>query len=102
MWLTDAKKAGLTFYVSKETIGKVSFEESTWFSGADEKFYYGKGAFYQAVHPRARYLWMLYFAYRTKNGSLLKFADRMKWMKHGAGGYREMCSFDKYREKYDV
>ena len=28
MWLKEAKRKGLTFYVSKETIGKVFFEES--------------------------------------------------------------------------
>jgi len=89
MWLTDAKRAGLTFYVSKETIGKVSFESSSWYTGVDEKYYYGKGAFYQAVHPRAKYLWMLYFALRTKSPTL-SFKNKIKWMKAGARGYRKM------------
>ncbi len=92
-WLLDAKKAGLTFYVSKETIGKVSFEESTWFTGADEKYFYGKGAFYQAVHSKTKYFWMLYFAFRVKNSSL-KFSDRIKWMRLGFKGYCKMLSYD--------
>ena len=97
MWLTDAKKSGLVIYVSKETIGKVSFRTSSWFSGADEKYYYGKGAFYQAIHPKTKYFWMIYFAYRTKNSSVLSATDRIKWMKCGMKGYRDMIPFSEWR-----
>ena len=93
MWLTDARKKGLTFYVSKETIGSVSFETSTWFSGADEKFYYGKGAFYQALHPKTKYMWMLYLAFRTLKGGDLTLFEKIKFMKLGSKGYKEMNPF---------
>ncbi len=88
MWLSDAKKAGLKFYVSKETIGRVSFEVSTWYTGADERYFYGKGAFYQAVHPKLKYLWILYFAHRTKKLTQIPFADRIKLMRDGSRGYK--------------
>lgn len=88
MWLTDAKRAGLIFYVSKETIGSVSMAGSSWFTGANEKFYYGKGAFYQAAHPKTKFLWMLYFAYRTKNQGKLGFFQKLKWMRSGVDGYK--------------
>ena len=94
MWLTDARKKGLTFYVSKETIGKVDFENSTWFSGFDEKMYYGKGAFYQAAHPKTKFVWMLYFAARTSKLSTLSFSEKFKWMKNGNKGYKEMKPFN--------
>lgn len=88
MWLTQAKRAGLRFYVSKETIGKVSFEVSTWYTGANEKYYYGKGAFYQALHPKTKGIWMLYFAFRTRKNAQLGFRDRIVFMRRGAKGYR--------------
>ena len=94
MWLTDARKKGLTFYVSKETIGKVDFENSTWFSGFDEKMYYGKGAFYQAAHTKTKLLWMLYFAVRTTKRSDLNFSQKIKWMKDGSKGYKEIKPFN--------
>ncbi len=90
MWITEAKKAGLVFYVSKETVGKVSFEESTWFTGYDEKFFYGKGAFYEAVHKKSIWLWMLYFAVRTKGMCKMGFGEKIKWMKAGRKGYRNL------------
>ena len=100
IWLSDAKRKGLKFYVSKETIGTVSFAESTWFTGYDEKFYYGKGAFYKAVHPKTIWLWKLYFAFRTRKMSKLKRKEKLKWMKRGEKGYKEMLSFNDYKEKY--
>lgn len=96
MWLQEVKRKGLTFYVSKETIGKVSFEDSTWFTGFDEKMYYGKGAFYQAVHPKTKYLWMMYFAFRTVKISELSFCARLKLMYDGMNGYIFARSNDYY------
>ena len=94
MWLETARKAGLTFYVSQETIGKVSFDESTWFDGYNEKFYYGKGAYYKATHPKTLGIWMLYFAYRTRKFSALKYKERLKWMKLGSKNYKKLISYN--------
>ncbi len=96
MWINTAKKKGLNFYVSKEVIGTVDFTESTWFTGYDEKFYYVKGVYYKAVHPNLIYVWMLYFALRTHNGSKLSFLDRLKWMKIGSKSYDKMQSYDDF------
>lgn len=96
IFLTDLRKAGMIFYVSKETIGEVSFDTSTWFTGFDEKFYYGKGAFYQAARPAFKYFWMLYMAWRTSNESDMKFFDKLKWMSYGSKGYKKMISYDEY------
>lgn len=99
MWLADAKKKGLIFYVSKETIGKVSFEESTWFTGFDEKFFFAKGAYYQAVHPRMIWLWMNYFAFRTGRFDEVSYAEKMKWMRMGRKGYMQMRPFAEFQNR---
>ena len=99
MWLLDAKRKGLKFYVSKETIGTVSFEESTWFTGVDEKFYFGKGAMYAAVHQRTFFLWMLYFLWRSRKMGKLSVADKMKWMKKGRCGYKMMKPYQEFLVK---
>ena len=78
IFLIDAKRKGLKMYVSKETIGSVFFKDSSWYTGIDEKFFFGKGAFYAAVHPHTKYLWMIYFALRTKGElSMIKKFDCM-------------------------
>lgn len=98
MFLTDLRNAGLRFYVSKETIGKVSFATSTWYTGVDERYYYGKGAFYQAVRPKFKYFWMLYLALKTYRRSNMKFADALKWMHNGAVGYTKLVSYNDFVE----
>lgn len=97
IWLHDLKKQGLTFYVSKEKIGEVSFDKSTWFSGYDEKFYYGKGAYYQAVYPKMAWLWKLYFVFRTSKFGELSFLSKMEWMKKGQIGYKKLISYSNFK-----
>jgi len=94
MWLTAAKRAGLKFYVSKETIGTVSFEVSTWFTGFDEKFFFGKGAYCAAVHPSNFYLWSLYYSLRYIKSGNLSFKEKLSFMKLGRDGYKAMKSFN--------
>ena len=97
IWFTDVKKAGLTFYVSKETIGSVCFDTSTWFTGYDEKYFFGKGAFYQAARSKLVYLWILYFSFRERRSNL-PWKEKIKWMLHGKDGYKKMMSYDEYRK----
>lgn len=98
MWLTEARRKGLTIYVSKETIGRVSFEESTWFTGYDEKYYYGQGAYYWAVRPKTFALWMLYSVARTYNHRELSLKEKLKWIRNGAKGYRKMIPYEQWKE----
>lgn len=99
MWLLAAKRAGLRFYVSGETIGTVSFAKSTWFTGYDERFFFGKGAFYAAVHPKTFGIWAHYFSWRTRVSSPLSKKEKIRWMKIGRRGYREMKGYGEYAEK---
>ena len=92
MWICDAKRKGLNMYISEKIIGTVSFANSTWFSGPDEKFFLGKGAYYQAVHPRTLYLWMFYFSFRIRANSNVSFFRKIKWMRKGAYAYQNNIS----------
>ncbi len=83
MWLNDAKRKGFTFYVSDKTIGKINFDESSWFKGYDEKFFCGKGAYYQCVHPKTFWMWAFYFSLRTSNLCDLTFNEKMSYLDKG-------------------
>ena len=97
MWLLDAKRKGLKFYVSKETIGTVSFAESTWFTGYDEKFYFAKGVYCEAMHSKTSFVWMLYYAVRFRKHKELRFREKLLWMKKGKHGYCETRGFSDFR-----
>lgn len=97
LWLLDAKRKGLIFYVSKETIGTVSFTQSTWYSGADEKFFYGKGAFYAATHKKLFFAWRLYFLWRCRNFGNMTLKEKNRWIRYGKKGYQKMISYNKWK-----
>lgn len=99
MWIKDLRRAGLTFYVSKETIGKVSFETSTWFTGYDKKYYFGQGALYQALRPKSFYLWLCYSVWRTRGEKQLSVSEKIKWIKLGREGYRKTKSYQECLEE---
>lgn len=96
MWLTEAKRKGLCFYVSNKVIGKVSFDTSSWFTGFDNKFYYAKGAFCQATHPNSASLRLLYFLWRLNNFPSLTNKEKWIWMNNGRKGYQRMLSYDEF------
>ena len=93
MWLADAKRKGLTFYVSKETIGKISMEDSTWFTGRDEKYFFARGTYYATMHPKTQWLWHWYAALSVRANCSLSISEKMKWMKNGRDGYKRMQGY---------
>ena len=96
MWLLDAKRKGLTFYVSKETIGTVSCADSTWFAGYDERFFFGKGAYCAATHKHTFGMWMPYYLWRYRNAGKLSRVEKKKWMKKGRIGYKTMRPYERF------
>lgn len=57
-------KAGLRAYSSPRVIGSVKQEESTWFNGYNEKFFYDKGALFKYLSPNMYYLLIIQFILR--------------------------------------
>jgi glycosyltransferase involved in cell wall biosynthesis len=96
IWIKDLRKAGLTFYVSKETIGTVSYVTSSWFTGYDEKYFYGVGACYAAISPRMTCLRFLYTVWRTHGKSDLSVSQKIKFMRYGKKGYKQMLSYNDF------
>ena len=98
MWIKDLRKAGLTFYVSEHTIGEISYETSTWFTGYDEKYYFGTGACFAACEKNTALLRYLYMVFRTWGKGSLSPVEKFRWMLHGRRGYKSMTPFHKYKE----
>ena len=97
IWLHDAKKKKLSFYISKEIIGTVSYSMSTWFTGNNEKLYYSKGCVYSTLHKKTFLIFVLYAALQKKNINI-PFSKRIKWMYNGKQGYKKMLSFEEFNK----
>ena len=96
MWLHEAKRKGLRIYISNKLIGTVKFENSSWFTGRNRKYYFGQGAFCRANHKLLWRLWIVYYAFRTMRNSELSLFQRIKWLINGADGYNKTISFREY------
>lgn len=99
LWLENARKKGLRIYVSKETIGSVSFAESSWFTGYDEKYYFGQGAYYQAARPATFYIWMFYSIIRTWKRRDISVKEKVLWIYRGKKGYRRMLGYEAFKKE---
>lgn len=97
MWLNDVIKKGLKIWVSNKCIGDLRTGESTWYTGKNEYYYYGKGAYYKACYPKIYVIWMFYFALRTHGMTDLRFFERIEWMKNGVDGYKELIGYEEFR-----
>ena len=93
MWLLNAKRAGLTFYVSDKTIGRVSFETSSWYTGYDEKYFFSRGSWYACTHSNTQLIWRMYAALSVRKNCDLSFGEKMRWMRKGAMGFRKMRGY---------
>ncbi len=97
LWIADAKRSGMKIYISKETIGILSFETSTWFNPLlKEDYYFGQGAGIEATFPKTALIWILYTVYRLRDNHTLSNKDKLLWMKYGRDGYKKLLSFDEY------
>lgn len=93
--LRDFFLKGLRVYAYPRTIGKVSFAQSSWFTGADERYFYGKGAMYECSYPFSKYFRYVYIALRVRGGSMT-FGNKMKWLKAGGYGFHKLRSYESY------
>lgn len=92
LFLNDLRKKGLKVWVSSVNIGNIDMSDSTWFKDFNYEFFFNKGAYLEAVHKYTFFIWMLYFAFRVKSKKI-SFSEKLKWLKLGRKGYRNMCDF---------
>lgn len=102
LWINDAVKKGLKIIISDKCIGNIYTGKSSWYSGKNEFYYYGKGAYYRACYSKTYSLWMLYFALRTQGMTDLSFSERLKWMKNGVDGYKDLLSYEDFTRRFSI
>lgn len=87
LFLLDLRKKGLNIYVSNKCIGEIDMNNSSWYRGANEEFYFNKGAVCSfAYSPLLVYLKKYYFALRVN--SKLPFKKRLKFFSEGVKAYK--------------
>lgn len=88
LFIRDCLKVGLKLRTSTKLIAKVYNDESTWFTGYDEKFFYDKGMLSRALFPKAYKLYIEQFLRRHKEiTEKINIKEARKFMLAGANEF---------------
>ena len=84
MFIIDFIKAGGIVYASNQVIAHVKQEESTWFSGFNDKYFISKGAFFYSISPHFWLFYCLQFLIRHNSTyNKIGFLNALSLMKKG-------------------
>lgn len=85
LFLKDFMKKGYKVYTAPVTIGREKAEESTWFSGYNEKFFYDRGVLYRYLYGGLARVMALRFllVHRKKMCTEAGFLQCYRWMREG-------------------
>ena len=67
LFILDFLKSNYKIYSSKENIGSIVSNESTWFKGYDEKYFFDKGALFKAISKRFSHILCLQYLLRHRD-----------------------------------
>lgn len=95
IFLNDLLKKKKSILLSPKKIGSVSYSNSSWFTKNEDKFYYDKGAMFEAKSTRTALFFALYYSvFRRESGT--KFNKVLKWILRGEKGYKKGLSYDDF------
>ena len=91
LFLVSLLKNKKKIYSSTKNIGMVYQNESNWFKGYNEKYFFDKGALFTAISYKFRHILMLQYLLRHKEVlTNYKLKEAYKIMKRGSKDYREV------------
>ncbi|MDP4152167.1 MAG: glycosyltransferase family 2 protein [Bacillota bacterium] len=91
IFIADCIRKGLKIYTYPALIATVNQEDSTWFTGINDSYFYDKGALLAAIFPKLMFIMSWVFAFRFK-----KSADEFsvfkihKLLKNGMRGFKKL------------
>ena len=89
LFITQALRSGLNVWASKRLIGTVAQEESTWFEGYNEKYYFDRGYLFGNMFGWKAILLLILLEFKEKHSkSQLSFCQRLKIEKKAIKEYR--------------
>ena len=92
MFIVSCLRKKLKIYSSTKNLGTVYHEESTWFKGYNEKFFFDKGALFTAINRTFRIFLIFQFLIRHKEFlNNIKFSKAFKLMLEGSNDYIRIC-----------
>ncbi len=99
----DLRKCGIHMYEYPATIATIDYgNNSNWFHGYTEKYFYNLGAFtrYSKKNPFVRWLWKMYLCcYKLRKDRRLGTFEKLKWMRLGEKGIKNNVTYSEFMER---
>jgi glycosyltransferase involved in cell wall biosynthesis len=96
LFIKQCLKNGLKIYTHPYIIADNMNNESTWFTGYNEKFYYDKGAWCAAAFPCLKYMAALKLLLRFKSKSNLSMLKAAFLLMSGIKGFKRLHSYEDF------
>lgn len=99
LFIVDLLRKGGKLYASEYVLGTCSTDESTWFTGYHEKFFYDKGAWIACAFPKCKNFLKYYFLLRFSKLTTISWKRRLKLLNQGMYGFNRSISYSEWMEK---
>jgi len=96
LFILDCFKKGLKVYTSCYCLGTNADDESTWFQGFNEKYFYDKGAFFACAFPVLKYILCLYYSAKMKKLCTFSFWKIVKLYLSGVKGFSILRTYQDF------
>ena len=83
----------LRVYAHPYVLGTCCKDQSSWFVGYNEKYFYDKGVLVRHLFPRTAYLMALYFGGYFRRETSLGLWKRLKWVYAGIRGGKNLTPY---------
>lgn len=96
VWQVEAKRKGLRIYFCPTIITTVGQEQSKWFDGLNEKYYFDLGACLSVNYPFLKQILKYYYVLFI-HGSQLSMCEQIKWLNAGIYNFgKKNLSYEEY------
>jgi len=100
LFLKACFDAGLRVYSHEYVLGACCKDNSSWFVGYNEKYFYDKGVLVRKLFPKMACLMALYFGVHFKRDTTLGVWKRLRLVYAGVRKGKRMMPYNTYEENY--
>ncbi len=100
-FILSCYKNGLKLYTCNDEIGESSLDESTWFVGFEEKYFYDLGALIKNSFGIISYPYMVRAAIKISGDYDMNFVSKMKHMLAGYKNYDKLLTYDEWKKEQE-
>lgn len=94
LFIVNALRAGLHVYSHSHVLGTCRKDQSSWFSGYNEKYFHDWGALIACAFPKSKWCLKWYFAWKLCKKSKVPIKTVLKWINTGIRSFKNLRVYE--------